>query len=89
MQKNPISNVSRRFLLKGSAAVSGLVLATSVGLRASMAASTLKSTETGAGAMPHGVVINPKIFVSIDPDGTVTIIAHRSEMGPACAPACR
>jgi isoquinoline 1-oxidoreductase beta subunit len=81
MQKHPISNVSRRFLLKGSAAVSGLVLATSVGLRASMAASTLKSTETGAGAMPHGVVVNPKIFVSIAPDGTVTIIAHRSEMG--------
>ena len=37
--------------------------------------------ETGAGKMPHGVVVDPKVFVAIAPDGTVTIIAHRSEMG--------
>src|SRR3546814_20614269 len=31
--------------------------------------------------MPNGVVSNPLVFVSIDRDGTVTIKAHRSEMG--------
>ena len=36
---------------------------------------------TGAGAMPHGTVNDPKVFVAIAPDGTVTIIAARSEMG--------
>ncbi|MDU2925558.1 xanthine dehydrogenase family protein molybdopterin-binding subunit, partial [Bradyrhizobium sp.] len=37
--------------------------------------------ETGAGKMPHGTVVDPKIFVSIAPDGIVSILAHRSEMG--------
>ncbi len=31
--------------------------------------------------MPHGVVVDPQVFVAIAPDGTVTIVAHRSEMG--------
>lgn len=35
----------------------------------------------GGQGMPHGVVNNPLIFVAIDRDGTVTIKAHRSEMG--------
>lgn len=37
--------------------------------------------ETGAGQMPHGVVVDPRVFVSVAPDGIVTIIGHRSEMG--------
>ena len=37
--------------------------------------------ETGAGQMPHGVVVDPRVFVAIATDGTVTIVAHRSEMG--------
>ncbi len=31
--------------------------------------------------MPHGLKPDPLVFVRIDPDGTVTLIAHRSEMG--------
>ncbi len=31
--------------------------------------------------MPHGTVNDPRIFVSVASDGTVTIVAHRSEMG--------
>ena len=31
--------------------------------------------------MPHGTVVDPRVFVSIAPDGIVTIVAHRSEMG--------
>ena len=37
--------------------------------------------ETGAGKMPHGIVVDPRVFVAIAPDGIVTIVAHRSEMG--------
>jgi isoquinoline 1-oxidoreductase beta subunit len=75
-----IENVSRRFVLTGVVAGGGLVLATSVLPRRAMAEAA-PAYETGAGAMPHGVVVDPKVFVSIAPDGTVTIIAHRSEMG--------
>ena len=35
----------------------------------------------GGTDMPHGIVNDPLIFVSIDADGTVTLVAHRSEMG--------
>ena len=36
---------------------------------------------TGGADMPHGVVDDPLVFVAIDTDGTVTLVAHRSEMG--------
>lgn len=36
---------------------------------------------TGAEGMPNKTVINPQVFVAIDPDGTVTLTTHRSEMG--------
>jgi isoquinoline 1-oxidoreductase beta subunit len=71
-----IENVSRRNVLRGLGITAGLVLAVPVAGRRAMAAYT-----TGAGKMPHGVVVDPRVFVSITPDGTVTIIAHRAEMG--------
>jgi isoquinoline 1-oxidoreductase beta subunit len=37
--------------------------------------------QTGADKMPHGTVVDPRVFVSIASDGTVTIVAHRAEMG--------
>ncbi|MDG1069755.1 MAG: molybdopterin-dependent oxidoreductase [Sulfitobacter sp.] len=37
--------------------------------------------ETGGSAMPNGLVDDPMVFVSIDTDGTVHLVAHRSEMG--------
>lgn len=36
---------------------------------------------TGAEGMPNKTVVDPQVFVAIDPDGTVTLITHRSEMG--------
>src|SRR5690606_16613374 len=35
----------------------------------------------GGDAMPGGAVDDPLVFVSIAPDGVVTIVAHRAEMG--------
>ena len=74
--QNHIENVSRRSLLAGVAAAGGLVLAAPLLSRRAAAAYV-----TGAGAMPHGTVNDPRVFVSIGADGIVTIVAHRAEMG--------
>ncbi len=79
--RTKISNVSRRGLLKGVAATGGLVLAAQFpGVRGALA-----DYPTGGTAMPNGVVNNPKVFVSIGGDGTVTIVAARAEMGNGAA----
>src|SRR5258708_28729491 len=70
-----VENVSRRSILKGLGLAGGFVLAAAVMSRTAFA------YETGAGEMPHGVVVDPRVFVSIAPDGIVTIVAHRAEMG--------
>ena len=79
-EDNPsIINISRRKFIKDFA-LTGLVLA--VGFPDGMlAAESAKSQKYGADAMPHGWVDNPLVFVAISPEGTVTIICHRSEMG--------
>ena len=74
-----IENVSRRGVLKGMLSTTGLVLAVSV-LPARPALAD-DAPKWGAAGMPHGTVNNPLAFVSIAPDGTVTIVCHRSEMG--------
>src|SRR5215468_2438826 len=70
-----VENVSRRSMLKGLGVAGSFVLAAPVLSRPAFA------YETGAGKMPHGVVVDPRVFVAIAPDGIVTIVAHRSEMG--------
>ena len=75
-----IANVSRRGLLKGAAGSGLFVLAAQFpAVRSAMAYAT------GADKMPHGVVTNPHVFVSIDKDGTVNIVAARAEMGTGAA----
>lgn len=69
-----ISNVSRRTFLGVSTA--GFAVAAF-----SKPASAFSRYPVGGETMPHGLVDDPLIFVSIDPDGTVTLVAHRSEMG--------
>ncbi|WP_316174181.1 xanthine dehydrogenase family protein molybdopterin-binding subunit [Bradyrhizobium sp. SZCCHNRI1073] len=71
-----VENVSRRTILQTLGLAGGLVLAAPLLSRPAFAA-----YETGAGKMPHGTVVDPKVFVSIAPDGIVSILAHRSEMG--------
>ena len=79
-QNVAIANVSRRRLLKGVAGTGVFVLAAQFpAVRSAMAYAT------GADKMAHGVVTNPHIFVSIDKDGIVTIVAHRAEMGNGAA----
>jgi isoquinoline 1-oxidoreductase beta subunit len=71
-----VENVSRRSILKGLGIAGGFVLAAPV-----MSLPTFAAYKTGAGAMPHGTVVDPRVFVSIAPDGMVTIVGHRAEMG--------
>ena len=70
-----VEKISRRSILKGLGVAGGFVLAAPVMSRQALA------YETGAGKMPHGVVVDPRVFVSVAPDGIVTIIGHRAEMG--------
>lgn len=70
-----VEKVSRRSILKGLGITGGFVLAAPVMSRQAFA------YETGADKMPHGVVVDPRVFVAVAPDGIVSIVAHRSEMG--------
>ena len=70
-----LTNVSRRAVLLGLGA-GAFVLAVRP------AAFALPKEQTyGAEAMPGGVVEDPRIFLSIAEDGTVTLLCNRAEMG--------
>src|ERR1700741_184034 len=71
-----VEKVSRRSMLKALGIAGGFVLAAPVMSRPAFAA-----YQTGADKMPHGTVVDPRVFVAIAPDGIVTIVAHRAEMG--------
>ena len=72
-----LSNLSRRGFLKGASATGVLVLAATWGLPDAFA----EEKKFGAEGMPHGAVDDPKVYVSIAADGSVTVICNRSEMG--------
>lgn len=63
--------VSRRSFLAGLSAGSLVLMARASGGSVSVAAASAQSADT----------FDPDLFVSIAPDGVVTITAHRSEMG--------
>lgn len=71
-----LQNVSRRRFLEGTVGAGALVVA--IGTLPAQAATEYP---TGAADMPNGVQWDPKIFVAIDGQGIVTIVATRSEMG--------
>jgi isoquinoline 1-oxidoreductase beta subunit len=76
-----IENVSRRGFLSGATAAGGLVLAAQILPLRPLLAEEKDAPKYGAAGMPHGTVNDPRVFVSIAKDGTVTIVCHRSEMG--------
>src|SRR5262252_10068215 len=71
-----VEKISRRSVVKALGLAGGFALAAPVMSRPALAA-----YQTGADKMPHGTVVDPRVFVSIAPDGIVTIVAHRAEMG--------
>ena len=74
-----IENASRRGVLGGMLASSAFIL--SVRYSPAQAREALALYPTGADDMPDKWVTDPKVFVAIAPDGTVTIVTHRAEMG--------
>lgn len=74
-----LSNLSRRGFLKGVGATGALVIAASWGWQDALAAD--KAKKFGADGMPNGWIDDPKVYVSIATDGTVTVVCNRSEMG--------
>jgi isoquinoline 1-oxidoreductase beta subunit len=82
-----IENVSRRTFIKASAALGGSF---ALGLFLDPLNKLhpfygnyvgIGSAEAAEGATTPVGVLSPNVFVSIDKTGTVTIVAHRSEMG--------
>ncbi|MFV0478445.1 MAG: molybdopterin cofactor-binding domain-containing protein [Parahaliea sp.] len=74
------AELSRRRFLQGSAGALALVVSAR-GLVSTAWAAEEPGRKYGADAMPGGTVDDPLVFVSIADDGTVTIVAHRAEMG--------
>ncbi len=72
-----ITNVSRRDFLQGMLSAGALVLS------ARMISDSLwaQSAAPAAGSPVDNAVLHPSVFVGIETDGTVHIMAHRSEMG--------
>ena len=72
-----IANMSRRSFL-GAMGATGLLLVVGCGPKTP---ATAAAPKYGADSMPNGWVDDPLVFVHIAPDGTVTIVCHRQEMG--------
>lgn len=74
--------VSRRTVLKGAGAVTGLVLCLRTsGSLAQDEPVQMPPRKVGAEDQPGGTVDNPLVFVAIGEDDIVTITVHRPEMG--------
>ena len=70
-----ILNVSRRGFLQGLVSTGALVLSVR------LVPEALWAVETYAGSHADRATLHPSVFVGIDTDGTVYLVAHRSEMG--------
>ena len=73
-----LANVSRRAILGGLGA---FVLALSLPEHAKAEEAKKEAPKFGADGMPHGWRDDPKVFIAIAQDGTVTVTNHRSDMG--------
>ncbi|MGS1109096.1 molybdopterin cofactor-binding domain-containing protein [Achromobacter anxifer] len=74
------AQLSRRGFLQGTLGALTLTV-TARGLITAAWAAEPPAQKYGADSMPGGTVDDPLVFVSIAADGTVTIVAHRAEMG--------
>ncbi|WP_040849485.1 molybdopterin cofactor-binding domain-containing protein, partial [Nitrospirillum viridazoti] len=76
-----ITNLSRRAVLMGLGAGT-FVLAGGLGLAVAPGALAEDAPKKyGGDAMPGGVKDDPRLFVALAADGTLTILCHRAEMG--------
>ncbi|HLK33106.1 MAG TPA: molybdopterin cofactor-binding domain-containing protein, partial [Terriglobales bacterium] len=71
-----ILNLSRRGFLKGMVTTGALVLSVRI-----LPSGLLAEEVAYAGTHADHATLHPSVYVGIDTDGTVYIVAHRSEMG--------
>ena len=77
-----IENVSRRNFLQGMLSASAFVLCvTKSPLVARAARTSLSANVSLVNPAVDGTVFHPGVYLGIEPDGTVLIVAHRTEMG--------
>ena len=79
-----IENVSRRNFLQGMLSASAFVLCVGKSPLLAKAASGAPTVGiSGMGSVPEidATAFHPSVFLGIQPDGTVLIVAHRTEMG--------
>src|SRR5258708_18283350 len=72
---NAIANVSRRDFIRGMFSTGALVLG------ASLAPEILWARTSATATHSNGAVLSPNVFVAIQSDDTISIVAARSEMG--------
>ena len=72
---NSITNVSRRSFLQGALSAGALVLSVR------LIPEVLWAADTPSGSRADQATLHPSVYLGVDTDGTVYIIAHRSEMG--------
>src|ERR1700675_846223 len=72
---NSIANVSRREFIRGMFSTGALVLG------ASLAPKILRAGTSPTAASANRAVLSPNVFVAIESDDTISIVAARSEMG--------
>jgi isoquinoline 1-oxidoreductase beta subunit len=75
-----IENVSRRNFLQGMLSASAFVICART---SPLLATAARSGTPRAGVAPsiEGTAFHPGVYLGINPDGTVVIVAHRTEMG--------
>ena len=79
-EKISIANVTRRSFLQGALSASAFVLA--VGKSPLLVSAARTGAPAAAGALSiDATVFHPGVFLGIQPDGTVLIVSHRTEMG--------
>jgi isoquinoline 1-oxidoreductase beta subunit len=70
-----IENISRREFLGGALSASAFVLA------ARLVPESVWAQAPAAGTKADAAALHPSVYLGIQPDGTVLIVTHRSEMG--------
>jgi isoquinoline 1-oxidoreductase beta subunit len=76
-----VENASRRSFLQGMFSASAFVLC--IGKSPLLAKTAINGASVSAGAMPSidSTAFHPGVYLGIQTDGTVLIVAHRTEMG--------
>ena len=72
---NTVDNVSRRDFLAGVCSAGAFVLV------ARVVPGSLWAQAGGPKTRAESAALHPSVYLGIDPDGTVFIVTHRSEMG--------